>query len=153
MQQTLTQYQLPASKQSKVEQYIEEHKFFTNWVNVEHDGWRLPATQEPHYWCGIWKSEGCLNREGHEKLGKGRRVYLKQYQRSCYRGSCRTCYRKWIAREANKATRRIKAYEDLSKQKPISRFRKEKFNRAKVIQYAELFGNPKLISIIKTTLK
>ncbi|HBT81483.1 hypothetical protein A3B26_01765 [Candidatus Giovannonibacteria bacterium RIFCSPLOWO2_01_FULL_48_47] len=41
----------------------------------------------------------------------------------------------------------------LSKQKPISRFRKEKFNRAKVIQYAELFGNPKLISIIKTTLK
>ena len=119
MQQTLTQYQLPASKQSKVEQYIEEHKFFTNWVNVEHDGWRLPATQEPHYWCGIWKSEGCLNREGHEKLGKGRRVYLKQYQRSCYRGSCRTCYRKWIAREANKATRRIEAYANLSKQKPI----------------------------------
>src|SRR3989304_9801262 len=119
MQQTLTQYQLPASKQSKVEQYIEEHKFLTNWVNVEHDGWRLPATSEPHYWCGIWISEGCLNREGHEKLGKGRRVYLKQYQRSCYRGSCRTCYRKWIARKANKATRRIEAYENLSKQKPI----------------------------------
>lgn len=119
MQETLTQYQLPASKQSKVEQYIEEHQFLTNWVNVEHDGWRLPAISEPHYWCGIWKSEGCLNREGHEKLGKGRRVYLKQYQRSCYRGSCRTCYRKWIAREANKATRRIETYANLSKQKPI----------------------------------
>jgi predicted transcriptional regulator of viral defense system len=40
----------------------------------------------------------------------------------------------------------------LSKQKPISRFRKEKLNRAKAIQYAELFGNKKLIGIIKTTL-
>lgn len=41
----------------------------------------------------------------------------------------------------------------LSKQKPISRFRKEKINRARAMQYAELFGNQKLISIIKTTLK
>ncbi|MBU4360840.1 type IV toxin-antitoxin system AbiEi family antitoxin domain-containing protein [Patescibacteria group bacterium] len=41
----------------------------------------------------------------------------------------------------------------LSKQKPISRFRKEKINQAKAMQYAELFGNQKLISIIKTTLK
>lgn len=40
-----------------------------------------------------------------------------------------------------------------SKQKPISRFRKEKLNHSKVIQYAELFGNPKLTGIIKTTLK
>ncbi|MBU4350766.1 hypothetical protein L6250_01055 [Candidatus Parcubacteria bacterium] len=41
----------------------------------------------------------------------------------------------------------------LSKQKPISRFRKEKINQVRAIQYAELFGNQKLISIIKTTLK
>lgn len=41
----------------------------------------------------------------------------------------------------------------LSKQKPISRFRKEKINRAKAIRYAEFFGNKKLISVIKTTLK
>ena len=40
-----------------------------------------------------------------------------------------------------------------SKQKPISRFRKEKINQAKAVQYAELFSNQKLISIIKTTLK
>lgn len=40
-----------------------------------------------------------------------------------------------------------------SKQKPISRFRKEKINRAKAVAYAELFGNKKLTSIIKTTLK
>jgi len=119
VQQTLTQYFSPASKQSDLEQYIEEHQFLTNWINVEHDGWRLPATQEPHYWCGIWKTVGCLNSERHDRLGYGRRNYVKQFQRSCYRGSCKTCYRKWIARESNKATRRIQTYSDLSKEKPI----------------------------------
>ncbi len=119
MQQTLIQYFNPASKQSKVEQYIEEHQFLTNWQNIEHDGWRLPATDEPHYWCGIWKTEGCLNVAGHQKLGKGRRPYVKQFQRSCYRGRCKTCYRKWIARESNKATRRIETYSQISHKKPI----------------------------------
>jgi len=119
MQQTLTQYLVPASKQSKVEAYIEEHQLGTNWFTVENDGWQLPATKKPHCWCGLWKTLGCLNIHGHEKLGKGRRPYVKQFKRSCYRGACRGCYRKWIAREANKATRRIEAYEDLSKQKPI----------------------------------
>lgn len=40
----------------------------------------------------------------------------------------------------------------LNKQKPISRFNKEKINFEKALRYAELFGNKKLISIIKTTL-
>ena len=37
--------------------------------------------------------------------------------------------------------------------KPISRFNKEKINPAKALRYAKLFGNAKLISIIKTTLQ
>jgi len=119
MQQTLNQYIDPASKQSELDEYIFDHQLGTNWDNIEHDGWRLPCIKEPHNWCGIWKTEGCLNRKEHEKLGKGNRVYVKNYQRSCYRGSCKMCYRKWIAREANKATRRIDTYSDLSKQKPI----------------------------------
>mgnify|MGYP001572111654 FL=1 len=40
----------------------------------------------------------------------------------------------------------------LNKQKPISRFNKEKINSKKALRYAKLFGNDKLISIIKTTL-
>jgi predicted transcriptional regulator of viral defense system len=40
-----------------------------------------------------------------------------------------------------------------SKQKPISRFNKEKINPAKALRYAKLFGNIKLISIIKSTLR
>lgn len=40
-----------------------------------------------------------------------------------------------------------------NKQKPISRFNKEKINSKKALHYAELFGNNKLISIIKTTLQ
>jgi len=40
----------------------------------------------------------------------------------------------------------------MNKQKPISRFNKEKINSKKALRYAELFGNKKLTSIIKTTL-
>ena len=119
MQESLLKYQRPASEQSKIAEYIEEHQFLTNWQNIEHDGWRLPATKEPHYWCGIWKTVGCLNATSHQNLGYGKRVYVKQFQRSCYRGACRTCYQKWIARESNKATRRINTYAELSKEKPI----------------------------------
>jgi predicted transcriptional regulator of viral defense system len=36
--------------------------------------------------------------------------------------------------------------------KPLSRFDKEKIHPAKALRYAALYGNPKLISIIKTTL-
>ncbi len=39
-----------------------------------------------------------------------------------------------------------------NKQKPISRFNKEKINSKKALHYAKLFGNNKLTSIIKTTL-
>jgi predicted transcriptional regulator of viral defense system len=51
-----------------------------------------------------------------------------------------------------------KAFVDLNylrlmnKQKPISRFNKEKISSKKALRYAELFGNDKLTSIIKTTL-
>jgi predicted transcriptional regulator of viral defense system len=41
----------------------------------------------------------------------------------------------------------------LNNQKPISRFNKEKINSTKALHYAKLFGNSKLTSIIKTTLK
>ena len=41
----------------------------------------------------------------------------------------------------------------LNRQKPISRFNKEKIDPQKASRYAKLFGNVKLISIIKSTLK
>ena len=37
--------------------------------------------------------------------------------------------------------------------KPISRYNKEKINPAKALRYASLFGNKKLVSIIKRTLQ
>ncbi|OGY89829.1 MAG: hypothetical protein A2927_01135 [Candidatus Komeilibacteria bacterium RIFCSPLOWO2_01_FULL_45_10] len=40
-----------------------------------------------------------------------------------------------------------------NKQKPISRFNKEKLNPEKALRYAKLFNNNKLISIIKSTLR
>lgn len=52
-----------------------------------------------------------------------------------------------------------KAFVDINylrlknRQKPISRFNKEKINPTKALKYASLFGNEKLVSIIKTTLR
>lgn len=40
----------------------------------------------------------------------------------------------------------------ISRQKPISRFHKEKLSKDKALRYAKLFNNSKLTSIIKTTL-
>lgn len=41
----------------------------------------------------------------------------------------------------------------LNKLKPLSRYHKESVNLAKALRYASLFGNEKLVSIIKTTLQ
>lgn len=62
---------------------------------------------------------GCLNNHEHKRLGKGNRIYLKQFQRSCYRATCKMCYLKWIARQANSATRRIEKYQTKTGKKPI----------------------------------
>jgi predicted transcriptional regulator of viral defense system len=40
-----------------------------------------------------------------------------------------------------------------NKQKPISRFNKEKLNPEKALRYAKLFNQPKLVGIIKSTLQ
>lgn len=40
-----------------------------------------------------------------------------------------------------------------NKQKPVSRFKKEKIDPKKAMEYALLFGNKKLTSIMKTTLQ
>ena len=41
----------------------------------------------------------------------------------------------------------------MNRQKPISRFNKDKINPEKALLYAKLFNNAKLIGIIKSTLK
>lgn len=44
-------------------------------------------------------------------------------------------------------------YRILFGQKPIGRFNKEKINKNKALKYAKLFGKPKLIGMLKTTLQ
>src|SRR3972149_647770 len=113
--QTLIPFLRPAFKRTvsclaSVADFVEEYKFLTNWDKVEYQGWHLPAVSESHSWCGLWKTVGCLQDRLHTKLGKGRVYYVKHYQRSCYRSSCKICYLKWIARQANNATKRIETY-------------------------------------------
>ena len=46
--------------------FVSEHKFCTNWIDIEYQGWKLPAISEPHNWCGLWKTIGCVNVDLHE---------------------------------------------------------------------------------------
>lgn len=43
-------------------------------------------------------------------------------------------------------------YRTIFGKKPMSRFDKDKINKNKALKYAKLFGNPKLIGILKRTL-
>ncbi len=104
----------PASKRSEIFEQMHEAQ---NWFTVEHDGWHLPAVDEPKQDCGKWMSKGCLYAHKHHGEFEGK-VYIKTFQKSCYRASCQTCYKKWMAREANKSTRRIETFEKKSN-KPV----------------------------------
>jgi hypothetical protein len=74
---------------------------------------------DKYNWCGIWQTLGCLHKNLHMMFGKGNSVFIKQYQRSCYRPSCKECYLKWMARAANRGTRRIEDYAKKTGKKPI----------------------------------
>jgi len=113
MRQELEAY--PASKQSRLEIFEEIHHG-TNWYSIQHDGWHLPATDEPKEDCGKWMFKGCRNILAHKKSSHPGKIYLKTFQKSCYRADCTTCYPKWIARQSNKAKRRIEVYEKKSKE-------------------------------------
>ena len=102
----------PASKRSEIFEQMHEAQ---NWLTIEHDGWHLPATKEPKDDCGKWLTKGCLNVPAHKNTEFPGKVFIKTFQKSCYRASCEICYKKWMARESNKATRRIEKYEKLSK--------------------------------------
>jgi len=104
----------PASKRSEIFEQMHEA---TNWYTIEKYGWHLPATKEAHDWCGKWSTMGCLDIKAHKNTEAHDKGFVKTFQRSCYRADCETCYKKWMARESNKSTRRIEKYEKLSGKK------------------------------------
>jgi hypothetical protein len=105
----------PASERSKNSlEILEELHRSSNWHVVEQDGWHLPATKEKRDDCGKWQTKGCLNVSAHVGSAWEGKVFVKSYQKSCYRADCEICYKKWMGRESNKATRRIEKYQELS---------------------------------------
>jgi len=96
----------------------------SNWYVVSHDGWHLPSTEEQKVTCGQWSTLGCLDSKEHGKIrldgqSYAGKVYVKHFQKSCFRADCKKCYLKWAAREAHKAARRIECYSKLSGKNPI----------------------------------
>jgi len=98
----------PVTKQSNTDIHIEA-RFTEEWQKFEHEGFKLPATEEPHDWCGNWIWEGCMYANDHKGKNKGK-IFVNRYQRSCYRASCRDCMPKWVNREADAITKRIQRF-------------------------------------------
>jgi len=98
----------PVTKQSITDIHIEA-RFTEEWQKFEHEGFKLPATEEPHDWCGNWIWEGCMYSQDHKGKNKGK-IFVNRYQRSCYRASCRDCMPKWVNREADAITKRIQRF-------------------------------------------
>ncbi len=98
---------------------IDDYRLLTNWENVEHNGWNLPGTREENYWCGIWKTKGCVHVKDHNLPEHQGKAFIKRFQNFCYRSVCRKCYEKWLARAANAATKRIEKFAQDNKIKPI----------------------------------
>ncbi len=109
----------PASKRSEQKNAIfEQMHNSTNWYTIQEDGWHLPAIDEPKEDCGKWLTKGCLDYLAHEKCNHAKehygKVFVKSFQKSCYRAICMTCFKKWMARESNKSKQRIKKYEKMT---------------------------------------
>lgn len=107
----------PVSKQSNFFERLENFELLninTNWDCITHQDFHLPATKEKHDWCNTWAWKGCADVEVHTCLGYHNKIEAKSFKRHCYRPDCIECYKFWIVREANKATRRIERYEGLS---------------------------------------
>lgn len=82
-----------------------------NWYQAEYEGYRLPATEEAHSWCGDWSYLGCLNVDGHAGTEAQGKAFIKTFQKHCFRSSCEECASNWMSRESNKSASRLEVYE------------------------------------------
>ena len=85
------------------------------WIN-----WKLPATLPSKEDCGKWFYKGCDNYEKHPD----KKFYVEKRKLGCFRACCKVCWLgKWLARESNRATRRIENYERCMKKHGFPRSR------------------------------
>ncbi len=73
--------------------------------------WSLPSHGDSYSDCGNWLSKGCLNVEAHVQQGleeeRAGLVFVRRYQRTCFRAECPVCYESWAGKEAGKITWRL----------------------------------------------
>lgn len=81
--------------------------YLTEWANE----WELPSHGKPYHDCGKWLSKGCLNVEAHNQQGlledMAGLVFIRRYQRTCFRAECPVCYESWAGKEAGKIAWRL----------------------------------------------
>jgi len=108
----------------KQKHWLELHEI-SNWKTVSYSqyyknskkqiiclNWRLAGTGEKKDTCGLFKTKGCENKQGHPQND----VYVQRTKMGCFRFDCPKCWlEKWLARESSRATRRIERYQEVWK--------------------------------------
>lgn len=77
--------------------------------------WSLPGHGSAYADCGSFGYRGCLNVDGHhdsalDDPGRGGKVFVQVYKRSCARKECPICYESWAGLEAERARYRLEKY-------------------------------------------
>jgi len=116
--QKIIQYFPPAFEQNEINA-DDKYRFLTNYKSFEHNGFTIPGLKEKHDWCGIWNAKGCVHTEDHNTPEHNGKIFLRQFKKGCFRASCEECWKRWQARQSNRATRRIEKYEKVSGKQPI----------------------------------
>jgi len=82
--------------------------------------WKLPATSPPKEDCGKWVYKGCDNCKCHPN----KKFYVEKRRLGCFRACCEDCWlQKWLARESNRATRRVENYQRCRRKYGFSRIK------------------------------
>ena len=95
----------------KTVNYYQEHK--NSKRQIIRLNWRLAGTGDKKDTCGLFKTLGCGNTNGHPQ----KKTYVNRSTMGCFRFDCPVCWlTKWLARESSRATRRIERYSEFWKE-------------------------------------
>ena len=86
-----------------------------NSYTMTHEGWKLPATEEAHPWCGRLVNKQIIKKCF--QYGVESTETVEAYQEWCFRASCKKCCKKWLGRLCNRGARRIENFAKRTKRK------------------------------------
>jgi hypothetical protein len=130
-------------EQTSYQNYIEQAKDSKEWKHANFEGFVLPAQGQAKAYCNKWISYGCDNIKQHPR----NQHYAEHTLKTCKVAHCPLCFESWIARQANRTTKRLSKFLE-----------KRRFNFRHVVlspppNQAQNMSHPSLKKWLQTVLK